>query len=158
MTAFEDILVPFDGSEASIRALDAAVSISDDGAKITLLQVVDEPYDDDPTAVVAKRMAGTIYDEEEAKLEAAQYWEGVDEALERVAKEAKAKTDEDVTINIVVKTGDAATIIADYANANANGIDIIVMGRRGLGKVRAMLGSVSQSVAHDTDLPLLLVR
>ena len=77
MTAFEDILVPFDGSEASIRALDAAVSISDDGAKITLLQVIDQPYDDDPTAVVAKRMAGTIYDEEEAKLEAI---EDIDEA------------------------------------------------------------------------------
>ena len=126
MTAFERILVPFDGSEAAIRALDAAVSICDDGAVIKLLQVVDEPEDDDPTAVVAKRMAGTIRDQKEAEEEAAQYWEGVDEALQRVAKEARAKTDEDVNISIVVKTGNAATVIADYANSND--IDIIVMG------------------------------
>lgn len=157
MPAFEDILVPFDGSEASIRALDAAVSICDDGAKITLLQVVDE-FEDDGVIDMAAGPDQEFHDEHETEQEVAQYWEGIDEALQRVAKEAKAKTDEDVTINIVVKTGDAAKVVSDYANENANGIDIIVMGRRGLGKVPEMLGSVSQSVAHDTDLPLLLVR
>ena len=156
MPAYDSILVPFDGSEAAIRALEAAVFIADDNSVITLLQVADEPLEDDPTAVVAKRMAGTIRDEQEAQKEAAQYWEGIDESLERVAKEARATTNEDITINCVVKSGDAADVIADYAKAND--VDIIVMGRRGLGGVRAMLGSVSQRVAHETDLPLLLVR
>lgn len=156
MPAYDNILVPFDGSEAAIRALDAAVFIADDKSVITLLQVADEPMEDDPTAVVAKRMAGTIHDEQEAQKEAAQYWEGIDESLERVAKEARAKTQEDITINCVVKAGDAAAVIVEYAKAND--ADIVVMGRRGLGGVRAMLGSVSQRVAHETDLPLLLVR
>ena len=156
MAAFDDILVPFDGSEAAVRALDAAVSIAGDKAVITLLQVADQPEDDDPTAVVAKRMAGTIRDEKAAEQEAAQYWEDIDESLERVAKEARAKAGEGVEVRCVVKSGNAATVIAEYANAND--VDIIVMGRRGLGKVRAMLGSVSQRVAHETDLPLLLVR
>lgn len=156
MASFSNILVPFDGSEAAKRALDAAIGIADAKATITLLQAADQPNAADPTAVVAERMAGVIRSEAEMEQEVVQYWENIDESLARVAKEAQAVAGDDVEIRTVVKEGNAANIITSYAKANDT--DIIVMGRRGLGSVRAMLGSVSQRVAHETDLPLLLVR
>ena len=156
MASFTNILVPFDGSEAAKRALDAAIGIAADKAVITLLQAADQPNAADPTAVVAERMAGVIRSEAAMEQEVAQYWESIDEALARVAKEAQEQAGEGVEIRTVVKGGNPAAIITNYAKAND--VDIIVMGRRGLGSVRAMLGSVSQRVAHETDLPLLLVR
>lgn len=157
MTTFANILVPFDGSDAAKRALDAAVGVAADNAVITLLQAANQPAVADPTTVVAERMAGVVRSEDEVKQEVAQYWENVDEALERVAKEAAAKSEKNVEMRCVVKEGgNPALIITEYAKCN--GMDIIVMGRRGLGSVRAAFGSVSQRVAHETDLPILLVK
>ena len=157
MMVFSNVLVPFDGSDAARRALDAAVGVAADTATITLIQVADQPVIGDPTAVVAERMAGVKRSEEEVKQGVAQYWENIDESLDRVATEAADKTDKNLTMQCVVKEGgNAALVITEYAKCN--GIDIIVMGRRGLGSVRAAFGSVSQRVAHETDLPLLLVK
>ena len=157
MTAFANILVPFDGSDAARRALDAAVAVADNGATITLLQAASQPAVADPTTVVAERMAGVVRSESEVKQEVAQYWENIDESLDRIAKEASDKSDKNLTMQCVVKeSGNPAAIITEYAKCNA--MDIIVMGRRGLGSVRAAFGSVSQRVAHETDLPILLVK
>lgn len=157
MTVFTNILVPFDGSDAARRALDAAVAVADNGATITVIQAASQPAVADPTTVVAERMAGVVRSESEMKQEVAQYWENVDESLDRVAKEASEKSDKDLTMQCVVKEGgNPAAIITEYAKCNA--MDIIVMGRRGLGSVRAAFGSVSQRVAHETDLPILLVK
>lgn len=157
MTDFSNILVPFDGSDAARRALDAAIGVADEGATITLLQAAEEPQIADPTAVVAKRMAGVAHNESEVQQEVAQYWLKIDETLDRIAREAAEKSSKNVTIQCVVKeSGNPAAVITEYAKCNA--MDIIVMGRRGLGSVRAAFGSVSQRVAHETDLPILLVK
>jgi len=157
MTNFANILVPFDGSDAAKRALEAAIGVAAEGATITLLQAADQPQVADPTTVVAERMAGVVRSESEVKREVAQYWENIDESLDRIAKEAAEKADKNVTMQCVVKEGgNPAAIITEYAKCNA--MDIIVMGRRGLGSVRAAFGSVSQRVAHETDLPILLVK
>ncbi len=156
MTDFANILVPFDGSNAARRALDAALGVAADKAVITLLQAADQPAVADPTTVVAERMAGVVRSEDEMQQEVAQYWENIDEALSQIAKEAAAESSKDLEMRCVVKEGNPATVITNYAKNND--IDIIVMGRRGLGSVRAAFGSVSQRVAHETDLPLLLVK
>ena len=156
MTDFANILVPFDGSTAARRALDAAIGVASNKAVITLLQAADQPAVADPTTVVAERMAGVVRSEDEMKQEVAQYWENIDEALSRIAEEAAAESSKDLEMRCVVKEGNPAMVITNYAKNND--IDIIVMGRRGLGSVRAAFGSVSQRVAHETDLPLLLVK
>ena len=46
--------------------------------------------------------------------------------------------------------------LADYAKHHD--IDLIVMGRRGLGAIRGMLGSVSYSLLRETDIPVLTVK
>ena len=157
MTTFKSILVPFDGSDAAQRALDAAIGVAADNASITLIQVAGQPAVADPTTVVAERMAGVVRSEEEVKQEVQQYWENIDESLDRIAKAAADKSDKNLTMQCVVKEGgNPALVITEYAKCNA--MDIIVMGRRGLGSVRAAFGSVSQRVAHETDLPILLVK
>lgn len=156
MPSFTNILVPFDGSDAAKRALDAALGIAAENATVTMLQAADQPFAADPTAVVAERMAGVVRSEEETEKDIAAYWENVEASLTRIAEEARAESGKDVKMVTVAVEGSPAAAIVGYAEKN--GVDIIVMGRRGLGSVRSMLGSVSQRVAHDTDLPLLLVK
>ena len=52
--------------------------------------------------------------------------------------------------------GKVAEGIVEYAEDND--IEIIVMGRRGLGALRGMLGSVSYAVLHQADIPVLTVK
>ena len=64
--------------------------------------------------------------------------------LESAAARARAKRATDVSLEIA--TGDAATEI--LATAYENGVDLIVMGSRGRGRLGGLLlGSVSQKVA-----------
>ncbi|MGI6220725.1 MAG: universal stress protein [Coriobacteriales bacterium] len=155
MLAFTNILVPFDESDAARRAVDAAVGIAADGAVVTLLQAADKPLTVDPTVVAAERRAG-VYSEDQMVKAAEEYGDSVRAKLEAVADEAVSGSGKNLQIHCEAIVGSPAATIIDYAKAHD--VDIIVMGRRGLGSVRAMLGSVSQRVAHETDLPLLLVK
>ena len=56
----------------------------------------------------------------------------------------------------VVPGNTLAAVLADYAKHHD--IDLIVMGRRGLGAIRGMLGSVSYSLLRETDIPVLTVK
>ena len=55
-----------------------------------------------------------------------------------------------------MKRGDPREVICSYAKDN--GIDCIIMGRRGRGGIRASLGSVSTAVLRNTDLPVMVVK
>lgn len=46
--------------------------------------------------------------------------------------------------------------ICEYAKDHS--VDMIVMGRRGLSALRAMLGSVSYAVLHESEIPVVTVR
>ena len=60
-----------------------------------------------------------------------------------------------VTIDVVAGTAPAEAL-ARYADKN--GCDLIVMGRRGLGAIRGMLGSVSFGLLRSTEVPVLTVK
>lgn len=77
---------------------------------------------------------------------------------EHVAESAKKRAEEagarDVTTRICA--GDIADEILDVAEAEK--ADILVLGRRGLGRVReVLLGSVSQKVLHHADCKVVIV-
>lgn len=68
---------------------------------------------------------------------------------------AEKETDNPVTTTVL--SGDPAVQIVDHASAT--GVDLICLGRRGLGSVRGLLlGSVSHGVAHLATQTVATVR
>ena len=55
--------------------------------------------------------------------------------------------------------GDAKSSIVKYANDNSRKIDLIIMGARGRGSVKAaFMGSVSNHVLNKSKIPVLVVK
>ena len=86
--------------------------------------------------------------------------------MQAALKQAKERVVENLG-DMLADMGDKATVdvIAGTAPAEAlaryaekNGCDLIVMGRRGLGAIRGMLGSVSFGVLRATEIPVLTVK
>ena len=78
---------------------------------------------------------------------------------ESVLRLAKGKAGKSVTRNIqtVIGTGDPATSILDLAKRRK--VDLIVIGTRGLGKLKGqILGSVSRKVSNNAETSCLIVR
>lgn len=70
---------------------------------------------------------------------------------------AAAKDAGAMSVRLVQTSGDYADQILD--TADAEGADIIVLGRRGLGRFRELLlGSVTQKVLHATDRTVVVVQ
>lgn len=76
--------------------------------------------------------------------------ETVSEAIDRARR-----ADGDVDVTVEVEAGDPADVLLDHGRDAG----LIVVGSRGLGKVRGvLLGSVSQAVLHQTSRPVAVVR
>lgn len=134
------ILVCLDGSKKSLRSLDAAILLAKQcSASITGIHIVPIFHNFRNPHVSA------IYD-----------------SLVKDAKnflyKAKVACDENgVLFHEKILRGDVSMRIVSYAKKNK--IDLIVMGSRGRGLAKEIfLGSVSNSVVHNTDLPVLIVK
>lgn len=156
---YSKIMVPYDGSEHAKHALEYAkglAAISD--AKIAIVHVV-------PSGVMGVGQIGT-----EGSLDGVPFgmlnyeqYEGVvraalDQAKEKVTENLAGLVEDIadiVTIDVVAGTAPAEAL-ARYADKN--GCDLIVMGRRGLGAIRGMLGSVSFGLLRSTEVPVLTVK
>ena len=143
---FEKILVPLDGSEHSIYALEKAIQIARkfDG-KITLLHAY-TPH--------------VVYlPEEYAHAEATPETVEISrEAGANILKEAKNKVEtEFVQSEILLAMGRAVETIVEAAE---NGkFDLIVVGARGLSPMKELLlGSVSHGVTLNARCPVLVVK
>ncbi|WP_128905445.1 universal stress protein [Halorubrum amylolyticum] len=140
---YDDLLVPTDGSEAVDRALDHAVRLATDhDATIHALYVVDRR--------IATASSGDLHDEVVDDLES----QGED-AVAAVADRAE-EAGVDVETRVVEGTPD--TKIVDYADEH--GIDVIVMSPEGKSpreRIRS-LGSVSDRVADDANVPVFLIK
>ena len=60
-------------------------------------------------------------------------------------------------VNTILLKGNPALIILDFCK---NGkYDLIIMGNRGMGKIREIiLGSVSSKILHNSSCPVLLIK
>ncbi len=137
------ILVPVDGSEASIRALQVGIdkAARPPGTTLHLLNV--QPTI--PTSITEFVSAESVDD---------LHREEGEKALVRArALLASTKLDHRVAIEV----GPVAETIAAYARAQA--CDAIVMGTRGLGRVAGLLlGSVTSKVISLVEIPVTLVK
>ena len=143
--SFKNILVPMDGSEQSIRALDLALRLAkSQGARLTTLYVIHSStvvYPSDQ-ATTARILETKEHDYGRAVLEI-----------------AKKKADEiGIEIHTEMVRGYAVPHrIAEYAKDG--GYDLIAMGTRGRSGIkRVLLGSVAFGVVSYSDCNVLVVR
>lgn len=155
------ILVPVDGSVHSMRAADFAGGLASTfGASVTLLHVLTHL----PAREQLRRYLDTLEtdgcpDQEEiTSIRNVLASSGEDEARVLLAKARATVVKRGVeSVDTVIVDGDPSPKI--IATVEAEGIDLIVMGRRGLGGVKGLLmGSVSYRVLHAADCPVVAVR
>jgi nucleotide-binding universal stress UspA family protein len=137
-------LIPYDGSESSMRALRYAISMEKEhpGGQLYLLHVAD------PTTYFALDEEVFNPNEKERMLENA----------ERTLLRAKKILDEaGLSYESEVSLGVPGNDIP--AKARARGCNLIIMGTRGMSSMASFfVGSVAQRVIHNSDIPVLLVK
>lgn len=154
---YKKILVPYDDSESAKHALSNALDLISgvDNAEITVLKVVDWHDYNAETFKIASRMSGVLGD----SLDMNSISEIGSEAEE---KEAATIADEiapiigDNKVEIAIVNGSPHDTIVAYASDLD--YDCIVMGHRGMGVIRGMLGSVAFSVLQKANKPVLVVK
>lgn len=145
------VLVAVDGSENSDRALDFALDLAEKyTAAVTILNVSESPamgaVPMEPTAVSGESMV--VFAKDLRKFH--------EEILGKSVAHAKTFKPS-VEVSWKYCEGDPALQIV--AVAKEDGFDIIVIGHRGLGRVREMfLGNISEKVAHLAPCPVVIVR
>lgn len=141
-----DVVVGTDDSDASARAVDAAVEVAErEGAALHIVSVA-HPRSIEAWAYVETVKGGT---EETHSLR-----EHAEQSLLRAQNRA-GELHPDVTVTTEVLFGDPGQSLADLG-ATAG---LIVVGSRGHGGFTGMLlGSVSHRVIHDAPCPVMVVR
>lgn len=170
------ILIATDGSEHGMRALDVASELAAGlGARLIVAHVLlhDRPSSEiermaevehllpevaPEAGLDAANVPGNmtaLLDAQDSDIKAARLVRAIGEkVLDRARKRAEAAGVETVTTRLCL--GDFADELLDLAEADA--ADMMVLGRRGLGRLRAaILGSVSQKVLHYAQVPVLTV-
>jgi nucleotide-binding universal stress UspA family protein len=142
----KNVLVPLDGSSLSLAVIPHAVEVARKfGARLLLMRAVP------PGAAVAHARAGA--DQEEV----AEKFSDLDQArraLEEIGAEVKALG---VDVGTVVDQDEPARAILDTVRFHA--IDLVAMTTHGrTGITRMVVGSVTESVLRDAQIPLLVVR
>lgn len=137
----DTILVPTDGSDGATAAVETAIEFARlTGAAIHVVHVVD---------IRGIGLGGgqeTVYNALE---------EIGEEAINEVREQAKANDIRSVEASLL--TGTPAGSIVDYVEDND--IDCIVMGTHGrTGVKRVLLGSVTERVIRETEIPVLTVK
>lgn len=146
---YERILVPTDGSDVAEKAIDQALNLAKQySAEVHVLYVVD--IDSLSLTLGGEQLdrieQGRFDEMEEVKAKA-------DGATGYVVNHARERG-LDVTEH--VSAGRPHEMIAGYAENND--IDLVVMGSHGRSGVRrALLGSVTERVLRETDIPVLVV-
>ncbi|AXG08410.1 MULTISPECIES: universal stress protein [Haloferacaceae] len=142
MASVDEVLVAYDGTPLSEKALAHALDVYSD-ASITVLHVIDyieESY-------TAKALVG-----DETLRKRAQ------ERSAELLAEAEAKADEhDRVVKTESEIGKSADEILEYADTH--GIDVIVIGSHGRsGIARMLMGSVAETVMKRASVPVTVVR
>jgi nucleotide-binding universal stress UspA family protein len=136
------LLVAIDGSENSTLALRAAITAARrDHATVTLLYVAPEAQVNSLALT-----AGVPPISQEA----------LDTEADKTLREAVAMVPEDIPVRTVIRHGKAGPAIV--AHARECDYDAIVLGARGVGRVGALVGSVSAHVLHHAEIPVFVAH
>lgn len=143
------MLIAYDGSDASKKAVNLALECSDKEDQITLLTVIPAELSE---SSFTKMLLPTIDLSQIVK--SGTFKEKAMESLSKVAREIKDRVQK---VNITVESGDPADEI--LITAKKYNADIIVLGYKGYGKEgRFLLGSVTDKVVRHAGVSVLVVR
>lgn len=146
---FRNILVAYDGSNHAKQALEAgtAMALKFD-ASLHLMHVMHQSHASEKVAAFASAEHVDDADALEEKSTGAHM-------LEPMVRKLQTAGVKDVKADVL--RGDPAQEILDYARQS--GVDLIVLGRRGLGRMEGLLvGSVSSKISAHADCPVLTVK
>ena len=156
---FGNIVVAFDGSSHAKAAVKKAVEISqlEENSKITIILI-----SSNHNAQLAESLNMSGFDPEQFQLSTEYIIAIHDKAiaeetdkLDRAVSSLVAPVRDKVSLQIVPGNNPSVQIVE---TARKLGADVIVMGSRGLGAVRGMLGSVSFAVLRESEIPVLVVK
>ncbi|MCP4432161.1 MAG: universal stress protein [Gammaproteobacteria bacterium] len=148
------ILVATDASAASNRALEMAVQFAGQhNAELLIVHVIRDmqiPFE-------IKEIPELEFNQFEAFNDAREeVMRKIAESVLRLAKEKAVKTGVN-KVKTAIGTGDPATSILSFAKRRK--VDMIVVGTRGLGKLKgSILGSVSRKITNNAETSCLIVR
>ncbi len=148
------ILVATDASAASNRALKMAVQFAGQhNAELLIVHVIRDmqiPFE-------IKEIPELEFNKFEAFNDAREeVMRKIAETVLRTAKEKAEKAGAD-KVQTAIGTGDPATSILGFAKRRK--VDMIVVGTRGLGKLKGtILGSVSRKITNNAETTCLIVR
>lgn len=153
---YDNIMVPFDGSASAHAALDEAIRFAKDdpGAALVIVQILDTEK-----LVIAKlEAAGRRRDSVTSDELHTLYDEAVDDADKKLHRQIDGKLKDlmnKITVELLEETVPGEQIVAYAAEHDC---DLVVMGSRGLGAIRGIIGSVSSYVLREADVPVLIVK
>jgi len=140
------ILIPVDGSPASLRAVDFAIEMvaQDPSTSLVLLHVQN-------TRAMELAGASEAMDTEWLR-------ESGSRASAKALKDAIGKCEHaGVASEVLVRTGQIAQAVGQVAREE--NVKHIVMGTRGLGGIQGLLlGSVAMQVVHLAEVPITLIK
>lgn len=152
---FEKILVPLDGSQQSLKALDVAVQIAAKfGGKVTLIHV----YSVAGLTSMMPEPSATIGVPVMSYSDVSKLAEAARDAGKKVLDEGKKLVRASgVEVDTLLEEGhpvhEIVRVVAE------GGFGLIVMGARGVSHIREiLLGSVSDAILHHAACPVLVVK
>ncbi|MNI50478.1 Stress response protein NhaX [compost metagenome] len=141
---FSNVIVAFDGSELSKKALLYALHIVRSNPTGSLHVIHVYPF---PSVVMGEALIPSPVGIDSAYTEEA----------EAILNEAKSLTDPQQFVTFVLRQGQPAKDIIAYADEQQS--DLIVMGSRGLGSFQELvLGSISHEIVQQSKIPVLVIK
>ena len=144
--AYQTIVVPVDGSETAYAAVAKSIEFAQAfGSKIIVVQVLSlDPY------IAAEYLSSTQTNDliERARKS----------ILDNLATAEQKFTEAGITVDVQLLEGQVIQNELLTAAKNLN-VDLIIMGSHGrTGLKKLFLGSVTQNILSETDIPVLVVR
>ena len=149
-STFSTILVPLDGSKNADNALDMAISISKKNqSRLILLHVIDDYVLDFMVDIEGMEIPNSTTVKIRSGLKK--------KALKMLVDRSNKVSKNGISCKTDICIGNAGDEILNYSKQNQ--VDLIIMGARGLGKLKQLLlGSVSNKVVTNSRCPVLIVK
>lgn len=139
---FSNIMVSYDGSDLADKALEMGIELAQqNNAKLHVFHVNVISTNLKVQAINSPSLQAVL--------------DGPGEKVIAKAEERVKSSGCEYAVHVESATS-APKPIMDYANTN--GIDLIVMGSRGLGTVKQYFGSVSHAILNVSKIPVLIIK